>query len=275
MSQKTPTIAIRLLGFSPKEEDTFSTVLAVVREKGYRYLCLKHGSLQDPDIYIVNAEELKALATLSDLNPGDAQPVLLIGKTDISLPYPVMPRPIRWRKLFDILDELIERRQLLLTTLSAFHAVAVPERRRRVRLDMDLTDPLEYQKMRRAVPAGGGILIVDKDHRFREYVAGIMDRYGVAVTLAGDERSALMLDRNNRHALTMINTSTPELDPYRLCADLKKQNADHKTTVIFLIDKSFAYKQPAAERAGCDGFLNKPLSRKLVLLTIQKFLHLR
>lgn len=274
MSQKTPTIAIRLLGFSPKEEDTFSTVLAVAREKGYRYLVLKPGSLQDPDLYIVNAEDIKALATLSDLNPGDAQPVLLVGKTSISLPYPAMPRPIRWRKLLEILDDLIDRRQMLLTTLSAYHAVAVPERRRRERLDLDLTDPAEYQKMRRATPAGG-ILVVDKDNRFREYVAGIMDRYGVPVTLACDERSALMLDRNNRHALTMINTSTPDVDPYRLCGEIKKQHAGHKTTVIFLIDKSFGYKPAAAESAGCDGFLNKPLSRKLVLLTIQKFLHLR
>ncbi|MBI3283293.1 MAG: hypothetical protein HYZ65_00365 [Burkholderiales bacterium] len=66
MSQKTPTIAIRLLGFSPKEEGTFSTVLAVVREKGCRYLILKPGSLHDYELYIVNAEDLKALATLSD-----------------------------------------------------------------------------------------------------------------------------------------------------------------------------------------------------------------
>jgi hypothetical protein len=38
------------------------------------------------DMYIVNASNIKAIATLSDLNPGDAMPVLLIGKTDIDLP---------------------------------------------------------------------------------------------------------------------------------------------------------------------------------------------
>ncbi|MFZ6657046.1 response regulator [Undibacterium sp. TJN19] len=275
MPTKTPTIAIRLLGFSPKEEETFSTVLAVLREKGYRYLVLKTGSLQDPDIHIVNAEDLKALATLSDLNLGDAQPVLLIGKTTISLPYQFMPRPIRWRKLFEILDELIDRRQLLLTTLSAYTAVAVPERRRRERLDLDLTDPSEYQKMRRPTVSKSGIMIVDKDMRFREYVAMIMDRYGITVTLACDERSALMLDKNNRHAMTMINTSTPDIEPYRLCGELKKQNTDRRTTVVFLVDKSFNYKLSTAEQVDCDGFLTKPLSRKQVLSTIQKFLQLR
>ncbi|MDE2430026.1 MAG: response regulator [Burkholderiales bacterium] len=274
MSQKTPTIAIRLLGFSAKEEDTFFTVLAVAREKGYRYTCLKQGSLQDPDIYIVNAEDLKALAALSDIHPGDAQPVLLIGKTDITLPYRVMTRPIRWRQIFDILDDMIDRRQLLLTTLSAFSEISVPERRRSKRLDLDLTDPSVYQKMRQVPVAKGGILIVDKDNRFREYVAMIMDRYSISVTLACDERSALVLDRNNRHALTMINTSTPDIDPYRLCGELKKQNANCKTSVIFLVDQGFNYKVAQAEKVHCDGFLTKPLSRKLVLQTIQKFLQL-
>lgn len=274
MSQKSPAIAIRLLGFSAKEEDTFSTVLAVAREKGYSYVCLKQGSLQDPDVYIVNAEELKAVTTLSDINPGDAQPVLLIGKTEISLPYQTMPRPIRWRKLFDLLDDMIDRRQLLLTTLSAYNTISVPERRRSKRIDLDLTDPLVYQRMRKAGPLPGGILIVDKDNRFREYVAMIMDRYSVPVTLACDERSALMLERNNRHALTMINTSTQEVDPYRLCAELKKQNANGSSTVIFLVDRGFNYNTVEAEKVKCDGFLNKPLSRKLVLQTIQKFLHL-
>lgn len=274
MPTKIPTIAIRLLGFTPKEEDTFASVLAVAREKGYRYLCLKPGNLQDPDLHIVNAESLRALATLSDLNLGEAQPVLLIGKTEIDLNYATMPRPIRWRKLFEVLDGLIDRREMLLTTLSAANTVLVPERRRRERLDLDLTEASDYQRMRKPALAKGGILVVDKDNRFREYVAMIMDHYKVPVTLAYDERSALMLDRNNRHGLTLINTSLEGLNPYDLCAELKRQNSDCRTSVIFLIDRSFEYKFSKAEQAGCDGFLTKPLSRKQVLSTIQKFLNL-
>ena len=274
MSQKTPTIAIRLLGFSAKEEETFFTVLAVAREKGYSYACLKPGSVQDPDMYIVNAEQLSALATLSDLNPGDAQPVLLIGKTDVQLPYQVMPRPIRWRKIFDVLDDLVSKRELLLTTLSAHTSLSVHERRREKRLDFDLTDPAIYDRMRKQPIAKGGILVVDKDTQFREYVAAVMDPYGFTVTLASDERSALMLDRNNQHALTLINTSTPNLDPYRLCDGLKRQNDGLKTSVILLIDKSFDYKISLAERVKCAGFLVKPLSRRVLMRTLKKYLQL-
>jgi CheY-like chemotaxis protein len=275
MSIKTPTIAIRLLGFSAKEEETFSAVLAVARETGYSYTCLRTGCVQDPDMYIVNASNIKAIATLSDLNPGDAMPVLLIGKTDIDLPYQVMPKPIRWRNIFGILDELINKRELLLHTLAA-HTInlTVHERRAHKRIDFDLTDPQVYQKMRDTPMAKGGILVVDKDTQFREYVAAMMDHYGITVTLAADERSALMLDRNNQHALTLINTSTPDVDPYQLCDGLKKQNHGLKTSVIFLIDQSFDYKLGLAERVRCDGFLVKPLSRRVLLSTIRKYLHL-
>ncbi|MFZ6847204.1 response regulator [Undibacterium sp. RuRC25W] len=275
MSQKTPTIAIRLLGFSAKEEETFFAVLAVAREKGYSYTCLMPGSVQDPDMYIVNAEQLSALATLSDLNPGEAQPVLLIGKTDVPLPYEVMSKPIRWRKIFDVLDSIINKRELLLTTLGAYAPLTVHERRREKRLDLDLTDPTVYERIRKLPVAKGGILIVDKDTHFREYVAAVMDPYGLTVTLASDERSALLLDRNNQHVLTLINTSTPNVDPYRLCDGLKKQNDGLKTSVIFLIDKSFEYQNVLAERVKCAGFLVKPLSRRVLMRTLNKYLQLK
>ena len=274
MTTKTSAIAIRLLGFPPKEEETFRNVLAVAREKGYRYTCLLPGSIQDPDMYIVNAGNLPAMALLSDLHPGEAQPVLLIGKTELEFDFPVMPRPIRWRKILDVLDDIIDKRQLLLTTLSAQTVLSVHERRKHPRLDLDLTDPDVYQRMRKQPLARGGILIVDKDTQFREYVASIMDPYGIPVTLANDERSALLLDGNNQHALTFINTSTQGVDPYRLCDGLKRQNQGLKSAVVLLVDRHFEYKPELGQKVRCEGFLTKPISRKVILKTMKKYLYL-
>ena len=274
MSTKTPTIAIRLIGFPAKEEQTFFEVLAVARETGYRYTCLKKACLREPDLFIVNAEDIRALTELSDLHPGVAQPVLLIGKTDVDLSYPVMPRPIRWRKIFGILDDLVVKRELLLNTLSAHTSVSVHERRRNKRLDFDLTDPEVYRKMREQPKGKGGIMIIDKDTQFREYVATVMDPHHVTVTLATDERSAILLDGNNQHVLTLINTSTPGVDPYQLCDTLKKQNKDVTIFVIFLVDQHFNYDLARAAHVGAEGFLVKPLSRKTLLSVIKKYLQL-
>jgi len=74
--------------------------------------------------------------------------------------------------------------------------------------------------------------------------------------------------------LTLINTSTPNVDPYRLCDGLKRQNEGLKTSVILLIDKSFEYKISLADRVKCAGFLVKPLSRRVLLRTLKKYLQL-
>lgn len=274
MSEKSLTLAIRLIGFSAKEEETFSAVLSVVREKNYGYTVIKAGNLREPDVFIVNAEDIKALAELSVLNPGSAQPVLLIGKTDVSFPYTVLPRPIRWRNMFDALDQLAEKRELILNTLSAFDTVAVPERRRSARLDLDLTDPDEYKKMRGKKAAGKSILIIDKDPRFKEYVGAIMERYQIPVFVSDQTDPALDLDSKQDFSLVMINTSTPSVDPYGLCRSLKAQVKQRGKDVIFLVGKNFQYNHDFAQNVGCDGFLDKPVSRKQLLLTIQRFLQI-
>ncbi|MES2068923.1 MAG: response regulator [Pseudomonadota bacterium] len=271
MSQKTPIIAVRLIGFSPKEEETFSSVFAVDRDRDYSYLVLRQGSLQDPELYIVNADDLKALTILSDLNPGDAQPALLIGKTGISLPHPIMARPIRWRQLLEMLDALADKRRLLLTTLSALDTVSVPERRLQERVDLDLSDPAQYEKMRKPIPAQGGVLIVDKDFRFKDYVASLSINHHFPVNLATDHISALESNAQHRHALMMVNTSTPGINPYHLCEMIKGQHVAHKVSAILLIDRAFVYDKEAA-RGRCEGFLDKPLSRKVVVAAMQKFL---
>lgn len=264
-------IAVRLLGYSSSEEQTFAGVFAVDRDRDYSYLVLRQGSLQEPDMYIVNAEDLKALTILSDLNPGDAQPVLLIGKTDISLPHPKLPRPIRWRRLLEMLDALADKRRMLLTTLSALDTVSVPERRLRERVDLDLSETAQYEKMRKPVPPQGGILIVDKDFRFKDYVASLTENCRFPVNLATDHVSALESNAQHKHALAMVNTSMSGINPYRLCEMIKSQHAGHKVAAILLIDRTFAYDHEAA-RGSCEGFLDKPLSRKVVMAAMQKFL---
>ena len=77
--------AVRLIGF-PEEEakaiaDSFGGDFST-----YGYFRLDEDNLQDPDLYLVNADELKALVTLSDLAPGMARPALLVGVPTVTLP---------------------------------------------------------------------------------------------------------------------------------------------------------------------------------------------
>lgn len=262
--------AVRMIGFLPEETAAIANKFSENRSKGYSYFCLAEDNLQDPDLFLANASEWKALVALSYLGPSAVRPVLLVGTPEIEMPHPRTESPIKWPQLLNELDALIEQRADTLSRLEASDVVTVPERRRRDRLDVDLTDPGEYVRMRRP-PVIGGVLIIDKNAALSDYVANLLARRKVPVNWADDEAAGLDYCRKSKVSLVMVNTSTPKVDPYRLCEAIKT-NIAARATVIFFVGKSFTYDQALARHVGCDGFLNKPVTSNCLVSVFKKFL---
>lgn len=272
MTNQPFPFAVRLIGFSVDEANAFDAHFAVEQGKGYGYYRLADDNLQDPDLYIANADALKALVILADLRPCDVRPVLLVGTPMVELPYARVDRPLKWDKLFEALDALVEKRADALSRLEASDVVTVPERRRRNRLDLDLTDPAEYIKMRAIVPENGMVLVVDKAPALRDYLTDLLARQKVPVAWVNDEVEAVALCKREPVAVVIINTSTPGVDPYRLCWAIKEKNSPVKTVVIFLVSKPFEYDAEQARYVGVEGFLNKPLASHHLITVLKKFL---
>jgi CheY-like chemotaxis protein len=265
--------AVRLIGFSVVEAKFIESIFAGEQGRGYGYFRLMEDNLQDPDLYVVNASDLRALASLSDLHPSAIRPALLVGAPSLSLPYPYVKRPLQSEQLLEELDRLIEKRADALSKLEASDIVTVPERRRRNRLDVDLTDPSVYERMRRT-PVQGGILVVDKSPALRDFLNKILNPKNMTVDWVDSEEVAASVCRQRKISTVLINTSTPNVDPYRLCDLIKKWNPDEKTTVIFLVGKNFSYDPTRARHVGYDGFLNKPLASHHLMSALKKFLPL-
>lgn len=272
MSSSFP-FAVRLIGFSVIEAKFIESIFSEEQGRGYGYFRLMEDNLQDPDLYLLNASDLRALASLSDLHPSAIRPVLLVGTPGLALPYPCVKRPLQSDQLLEELDKLIEQRADALSKLEASDIVTVPERRRRNRLDVDLTDPSVYQSMRRPL-AQGGVLVVDKSPALRDYLNGILNRKNMEVEWVDNEEVAASVCRQRKISTVLINTSTPNVDPYRLCEMIKKWNPHEKTTVIFLVGKNFSYDPTRARHVGYDGFLNKPLGSHHLLSVLKKFMPL-
>jgi CheY-like chemotaxis protein len=274
MSSHTAPLAVRLIGFTPHEIDTFEATFEIERGAANSYFWLADGNLQDPDLYIANGDDLKALAILSELRPTDVRPALVVGEHGDLLPYVSVEKPVRWRKLFEALDKLVEKRAQALAGLDAAGIVPVPERRRRDRVDLDITDPADYVRMRVQSQRKGGVLIVDKGPAFHQLVAETLVRHNVAVAWAGNEVKAVELCLQGNISAVIINTSTPGVDPYRLSQLIRKPGADPNMVVICLVGKPFLYDQVRANSAGMNGFLNKPITSAMLLSTLMKFLPL-
>lgn len=272
MSSHNFPFAVRLIGFSSQEILAFENAFANEEGKNYGYFRLEDGNLQDPDLYIANADELKALVSLADLRPSEVRPALLIGRPGVELPYARIDRPIEWPVLFEALDNLVEKRADALSRLEASDIVTVPERRRRDRLDLDLTDPVEYEKMRSKVRSDGIVLVVDKSPALRDYLSDLLARQQTRVVWVNGEVEAVELCKQEPISAVLINTSTPGIDPYRLSWAIKEKNSPVKIAVIFLVSKPFVYDLQQANYVGADGFLNKPLASHHLITALKKFL---
>ncbi len=272
MPTKYP-FAVRLFGFDEREANQLGTIFAAAQGRGLGYFRLLDDNLQDPDIYLANADDLRALVRLSYQGPSDIRPALLIGNPAIALPYPCIARPLQAQQLLSGLDVLVEKRADALALLEASDIITVPERRRHDRLDLDLSDPADYQRLRR-MPVDGGVLVVDKASMLRDYLAGILGRMRLPVGWAKGTAAAIDYCNEHKVSVVMINTSTPEIDPYALCQQIKRSNSFQQTSVIMLTGKSFAYEPVRARCAGCDGFLHKPLAPHHLLSALRKFLPL-
>jgi PleD family two-component response regulator len=87
-----------------------------------------------------------------------------------------------------------------------------------------------------------------------------------------DEVRAVEICKQRPVSVVMINTSTPGVDPYRLCRAVKEKNSRIKIVVIFLIGKPAEYDLERANHVGADGFLIKPLASQHLVSALKKFL---
>ncbi|HEY8607635.1 MAG TPA: response regulator [Noviherbaspirillum sp.] len=272
MSQQAFPFAVRLLGFSHSEEERIAEHLAQERERGFRYLVLEEDNLQDPDLHVANADDLHALATVNDLCPSEIRPALLVGAPAVDLPHPCVPRPYTWQSVLAVLDRLVVQRADALSRLQASDVVRVAERRRRHRPDLDLGDPAQYEKMRRKVPEDGMVLVVDRNPALYDVLADLLLRYKVPVEWVNSETDAIALREQRPVALLLLNTSTPHVDPYRLCWAMQEQDSPLRMACALLVGPHFVYDREQARFAGVDGFLRKPLSTQHLMALLRRFL---
>jgi CheY-like chemotaxis protein len=259
MHAQNHPVAVRLIGFDPPEGRQLAVALAQAPRPGPSYFCLLDDSLQEPDLLIVNGDRLAALAMLSDLLPA-----LIVGQAEAAFPFPQLARPLDPFRMHELLA-----RQLA----GARTVQRAPDRRRRPRPDLDLTDPAEFQGRRQPPPAGA-VLIVDAGGAFRDHVAQVLDGPRRLIEWTDSAATALRLCEETPVALVLINTATPGIDPYLLCSDIKAQGGAERIAVVFLVSPAFRYDAERARSVGVRGLLDKPVADRHLVAALGKLLSL-
>ena len=274
MQAKKHPLTVRLLGFSIMEGSHLGTTLGHAPRPGPSYFCLLGDSLQEPDITIANGDNLKALATLLAGERSAARPALLIGTPLAAVDFPVIARPLDAPVLFKQLGKLVRRRAEALEQQKQAGKPAFIERRRRIRLDLDLTDPADYANLRQQ-PLQGAVLIVDKRGALRDHVAKLLRPWEhISVEWTDTAATAVKLCEETPVAVVIVNTSTPELDPYALCQAIKSQPGGERIAVVLLVNQAFGYDTMRARAVGVRGMLDKPVADRHLLAALKRLMSL-
>jgi CheY-like chemotaxis protein len=265
--------AVRLIGFAPAESAQIETVLAQAPHTGPSYSCLHDDSLQEPDLYLADADSPAALTRLVYLNPGPLQPAIVIGGMPGQFSFPRLGRPLDGPRLYEELAQLLAQRSQALSLLSARGLPIMAERRRHPRIELDLAEPGAYEGRRQAPPRGA-VLIIDNGGDFRDHVARVMGARKLPVEWTDSAPTAVRLCDETPVSLVMINTTTPGIDPYDLCGAIKAQGGAGRTAVVFLVSPAFHYDSVRARDAGVRGMLDKTLADRHLVAALQKLLSL-
>lgn len=271
MQPETHPFGIRLLGFNTDEAGQIADMLALAPSGGPAYVCLHADSMQDPDIFIVNADDLGALAALDGCGP--LQPALLVGAPSAELDHASIPWPAEPSKMFPALARLVDQRADTIADLTARGLPITIDRRRRQRPDFDLTDPSEYAAMRKEPPKGA-VLIVDRNAMFRDHLARLMDGHELSIEWTDSASTTMRVCEEVPVAMVLINTSTPGIEPYGLCAGIKALDGGRRICVLHLVRRDHLYDPDKARAAGVRGMLDLPISERHLTAVLKRILSL-
>ena len=118
-----------------------------------------------------------------------------------------------------------------------------------------------------------GILIVDDDIAILESLARILTREGYAVSTAENGEQALETVRQGQVSLALTDLKMPRMDGMQLLKAIKMLAPDIEVIVM----TGFAEVDTAVEamREGAYHFIQKPLKRAAILLTVERALEKR
>jgi twitching motility two-component system response regulator PilG len=257
---------LETLGFSDAEKEMLASTFRLTGRRAFYY-----GEASAPDersdIYLVNADNPVALQQLQTRSPNIHAPAVLVGSAASGSNWPVIDKPIRWIRLFEQLDNVME--------------AALAQRAHRQSASSDTWDGRTY---RRAVDRNTPppvyiepnpvetVLVVDDSATVRAFMRAKLAPFRFDVDYAEDGAKAIDMAQSKKYTCIFLDIMMPGIDGYQVCKSIKSNRDSKDTAVVMLSSKSSAFDKFRGTWAGCDAYLGKPVSEDELLSTIARFL---
>jgi two-component system cell cycle response regulator len=269
--------SVEVVGFSQTELMALTSVFELSSRRVPKFA--RHNPVGGaPDILLVDANDMDAVRVLMERNVSGLIPTIMIGDSNRGTHWPVLPRPIRWMKLFQAFDAAIaspsvETQVKQVVAPAVLNAQAIPQ--------VSTAPPV----IPAAKPAGempgaslasnpqaDWVLVVDDNQTVREFMKSKLAAFSFNVDYAESGEQAIGFTGQKHYACIFLDVIMPGVDGYQVCKLIKANRSAQKTAVVMLTSKDSPFDKIRGSMSGCDAYLTKPVDEEKLLETIARFL---
>ena len=116
------------------------------------------------------------------------------------------------------------------------------------------------------------ILLIDDEPDILEFLGYNLEKEGYQVLKAKNGHKALILARESRPQLVILDVMMPGIDGMETCTEIRKIPKLGNTLIAFLTARGEDYSQIAGFDAGADDYITKPIKPKLFISRVQALL---
>lgn len=279
-TKQKDTYLVEVIGFSQTELMALASVFELSSRRVPKFA--RHSAVGTPaDILLVDADDMEAVRLLLERNASGQIPTILIGDSNRGTNWPVLPRPIRWMKLFQAFDAAVAPPSAEMATRPV--EVSAPPK---VPADVRSTPiPTAAQVVPNAKSVGAAsgawqaqnsradwVLVVDDNQTVREFMKSKLAAFSFNVDYAESGEQAIGFTGQKHYACIFLDVVMPGIDGYQVCKLIKSNRSAQKTAVVMLTSKDSPFDKIRGSMSGCDAYLTKPVDEEKLLETIAKFL---
>ena len=258
---------LEMLGFPDAEKTMLATTFRLTSRRSFYYS--EAGTPEErTDIYLVNADNPKALALLDLRSPNVHAPAVLIGRGPAAIGWPLVEKPIHWMRLFDQLDSAMQAALAQRARRQPAGDSQWDGRTYRRAIDKDLVPAPVYMDPKPTE----SVLVVDDSATVRAFMRAKLAPFRFDVDFAENGEAAIDMAQTKTYTCIFLDILMPGIDGYQVCRRIKSSAATKETAVVMLSSKSSAFDKFRGNWAGCDAYLGKPVSEDELLATIARFL---
>jgi CheY-like chemotaxis protein len=116
------------------------------------------------------------------------------------------------------------------------------------------------------------ILVVDDSAMIRHVVSQILNESGYTVLTAKNGQEGYELAKKHNPQLVIMDVEMPVMDGIQATALIKSESQTNHIPVMIFTSLGGENDLKRAREAGCQGFLNKPISREAIQAEVEKML---